>query len=148
MGLITTPDVMLNAATAQAAASGVGPTTLSTSISTPTVLVALAITTTGQPVQIAFDALFTSSWMGGTAEVGVEVYQDTGVFPLFGWQNNLILPASPGAGVGPGVNVSGNYTTTPAPGVPTFYFIAYRIDSNAGNTYAANYDLSLTEIKR
>ncbi len=136
-GIIQTPDMALNAATAQLTVSAAGPITLPTSPSNAT-LVSGTLTTTGQLVQIAYNAQFTNNASSAVTIVWRVTYQGVAVLD------------SAGITVNPGVTATVAKQTTYTPGAQSgvFAFIADMVSGVSPAATASYVDLSVTELRR
>jgi hypothetical protein len=136
-GIIQTPDMALNAATAQLTVYAAGPITLPVSPSNAT-LVSGALTTTGELVQVAYNAQFTNTASSAVTIVWRVTYQGVAVLD------------SAGITINPGVTATVAKQTTYTPGAQSgvFAFIADMASSVSPAATASYVDLSVTELRR
>ena len=136
-GLIQTPDMALDAATAQLTVSAAGPITLPASPSNAT-LVSGTLTTTGQLVQVAYNAQFTNSSSSAVTIVWRVTYQ------------GVVVLDSAGITVNPGATATVAKQTTYTPGAQSgvFAFIADMVSAVSPTPTASYVDLSATELRR
>jgi hypothetical protein len=136
-GLIQTPDLALNAATAQLTVSAAGPTSLPVSPANAT-LVSGTLTTKGNLVQIAYNAQITNNGTSAETAVWRVTYQGVTVLD------------SASITVQPGVTATiAKQTTFSAPNQSgVFAMIAQGQAAGDANLVASFIDLSVTEIRR
>ena len=136
-GLIQTPDIALNAATAQLSVSAAGPIALPVSPANAT-MVSGTLTTEGNLVQIAYNAQFTNS--GASAETAVWRVTYQGVTVL----------DSASITIQPGVTATiAKQTTFSAPSQSGVFAMIAQGQAAGDTNLAATYvDLSVTELRR
>ena len=136
-GIIQTPDMALNAATAQLTVSAAGPITLPASPSNAT-LVSGTLTTAGELVQVAYNAQFTNNASSPVTVVWRVTYQ------------GVVVLDSAGISIAPGVTATVAKQTTYTPGAQSgvFAFIADMASGVSPAATASYVDLSVTELRR
>jgi hypothetical protein len=136
-GVIQTPDMALNAATAQLTVSATGPISLPVSPLNAT-LVSGSLTTEGNLVQIAYNAQFTNSGASPETAVWRVTYQGVNVL------DSATITIQPGA-----TATVAKQTTFTAPNQPgLFAMIAEGATASDSNLAASYVDLSVTELRR
>ena len=136
-GIIQTPDLTLNSASAQLTVSAAGPITLPTTPTSAT-LVSGNLTTIGQVVQIAYNAQFTNASSSSVTVTFHVAYQGLVIL------DNAAITIQPGATA----TIAKQTTYTPPSQSGQFSMSAY-MDATVSPAVTASYiDMSVTELRR